>query len=163
MQPAFDYTVNFERTDFRKHPEKYRIGKGEQGVFMVEPYKSELLPHWRFKTPEIAEKSAQTIYSLYLDYKEKEDFVGMDMARKFLQMGITRARRYANHRDGKKYEGPVPRDKKGQSGAHGRKEKPLEHDLQKAESARRFETYYQLVIGDEQYQARKWRHLEIYS
>jgi hypothetical protein len=27
----------------------------------------------------------------------------MDMARKFLQMGFTRARRYANHASGKKY------------------------------------------------------------
>lgn len=29
----------------------------------------------------------------------------MDMARKFLQMGWTRARRYANHRSGRKYAG----------------------------------------------------------
>ena len=28
----------------------------------------------------------------------------MDMCRKFLEMGFTRARRYANHRDGKKYD-----------------------------------------------------------
>ena len=27
----------------------------------------------------------------------------MDMCRKFLEMGFTRARRYANHKDGKKY------------------------------------------------------------
>jgi hypothetical protein len=28
----------------------------------------------------------------------------MDMARKFLEMGFTRSRRYANHKDGKKYD-----------------------------------------------------------
>ena len=28
----------------------------------------------------------------------------MDMCRKFLEMGFTRARRYANHKDGKKYD-----------------------------------------------------------
>ena len=28
----------------------------------------------------------------------------MDMTRKFLQMGMTRAKRYANHKGGKKYE-----------------------------------------------------------
>ena len=28
----------------------------------------------------------------------------MDMCRKFLEMGFTRARRYANHRSGKKYD-----------------------------------------------------------
>ena len=30
-------------------------------------------------------------------YKKSGDFIGMDMARKFLEMGFTRARRYANH------------------------------------------------------------------
>lgn len=29
--------------------------------------------------------------------------MGADMARKFIQMGMTRARRYANHKGGKKY------------------------------------------------------------
>ena len=28
----------------------------------------------------------------------------MDMCRKFLEMGFTRARRYTNHRDGRKYD-----------------------------------------------------------
>lgn len=41
---------------------------------------------------------------MFLSYGEAGDFVGMDMARKFLQMGWTRARRYANHPDGKKYD-----------------------------------------------------------
>ena len=34
----------------------------------------------------------------------RDSFVGMDMCRKFLEMGFTRARRYANHADGKKYD-----------------------------------------------------------
>lgn len=46
-------------TDFRKHPEKYRVGRGEQGVLVVEPYKSEIVQHWRFKTPEIATTSSE--------------------------------------------------------------------------------------------------------
>ena len=62
-------------------------GKGEQGVLLVEPYKSEILPHWKFRTPDIARQSAQKIYTLFLEYKAQGDFVGMDMARKFLQMG----------------------------------------------------------------------------
>lgn len=89
--------------DYRKHPEHYWVGKGEQGVLICEPYKSELLPHWRFKTPKIAKQSSQTIYVLFLNYLAKNDFVGADMARKFLQMGFTRSRRYANYAGGKKY------------------------------------------------------------
>ena len=120
---SFDYSLDFDNIDFRKHPELYRIGKGEQGVLLVEPYKSEILPYWRFKTPDIARKSANRIYRMFLDYKNQNDFVGMDMARKFLQMGYTRSRRYANHKTGRKY-------KKG-----SKELLPREEDTVKAESA----------------------------
>lgn len=90
--------------DYRKHPELYRVGKGEQGVLICEPYKSEMTPHWRFKTRAIATESSLRIYQMFLDYLNKDEFVGADMARKFLQMGFTRARRYANYKGGKKYD-----------------------------------------------------------
>ncbi len=89
--------------DFRAEPERYRVGRGEEGVLTAEPYKSELLPLWRFRTPEIAETSARALTSAFRTYAAVKDFVGMDMARKFLQMGFTRARRYANHASGRKY------------------------------------------------------------
>ena len=56
------------------------------------------------RVPEIAEESAAKISELYDQYKEQDDFVGMDMARKFLQMGYTRATRYAKHKGGRKYD-----------------------------------------------------------
>ncbi|RZM26358.1 MAG: DUF4385 domain-containing protein [Pedobacter sp.] len=90
--------------DYRKHPEEYRVGKGEQGVLICEPYKSEILQHWRFKNEAVAKESSEKIYRMFLDYLSDEDFVGADMARKFLQMGFTRARRYANYKGGKKYD-----------------------------------------------------------
>ena len=99
--------------DYRVSPEYYRVGKGEQGVLICEPYKSEILRFWKFKTPQIAQKSAETIYALFLDYLKKDDFVGADLARKYLQMGFTRSRRYANYRGGMKYlpngEGTFPK------------------------------------------------------
>ncbi len=148
----FNYDLDFKKTDFRKHPELYRVGKGEQGVLLVEPYKSEILPHWRFKNPEIAKESSEKIYSLFLEYLEKEDFVGADMARKYLQMGYTRARRYANHKTGKKYDGPVPDDKKGQSGAHGREQLPQDPDPVKAKSAEIFKEKWDQAKLNETYQ-----------
>ena len=135
----FDYTLDFERTNFRDHPELYRVGRGEQGVLLVEPYKGEILPHWRFKTPAAARASAARIYKRYEAYRTVRDFVGMDMARKYLQMGWTRSMRYANRRSGKKYLGPVPPDKRGRSGAHGREVAPKEPDAMKLESANIFE------------------------
>ena len=100
----FDYSLDFANTDFRRHPELYRIGRGEQGVLLVEPYKSEILPHWRFKTVGEAKRSAARIHRMFLAYLKAGDFPGADMARKFLQMGWTRARRYANHKGGRKYD-----------------------------------------------------------
>ena len=156
----FDYEINFKETDFRAHPELYRIGKGEQGVLSVEPYKSEILPHWRFKTPDIARVSAEKIYELYEHYKAANDFVGMDMARKFLQMGWTRAMRYAKHRTGKKYVGAVPSDRKGQSGAWGREVAPLEIDEVKLESAKIFRARLDIVKADPDYLEAVRRHRE---
>lgn len=89
--------------DYRANPHLYNIGKGQQGVLICEPYKSEICAHWRFKTPEEAKASSEKIYSMFLGFLEQGDFVGADMAKKFLHMGFTRSRRYANHRSGKKY------------------------------------------------------------
>ena len=102
----FDYDLDYKRLDFtdQENRKLYRIGRGEQGVLLVRPYTNDICAHWRFKTPEIAKKSAAKIYEMYLIYRDEEDFIGMDMCRKFLEMGFTRSRRYANHRDGKKYD-----------------------------------------------------------
>jgi len=155
VDKSFNYNLDFDKTDFRANPGLYRVGRGEQGVLLVEPYKSEILPYWRFKTPEIAKESAEKIYQLFLGYLEQQDFVGADMARKFLQMGYTRARRYANHKSGKKYNGPVPDDKKGQSGAHGRDELPRELDPVKAESAAIFKKKWDEAKVNDQYRQLK--------
>lgn len=163
MAAKFDYSLDYKNLDLRKTPELYRVGKGEQGVLLVEPYKSEILPHWRFKTPEIAKESSEKIYQLFLKYREQNDFVGMDMARKFLQMGITRSRRYSNHPSGKKYDGPVPADKKGVSGSHGRSELPKGFDAEKAESAKIFSEKYYLAKNDEIYQRLMAEHKEKYE
>ena len=152
MAAKFDYSLNYKNLDLRKNPELYRVGKGEQGVLMVEPYRTEIVPHWRFRTPEIAEESSAKIYQMFLEYKRQKDFVGMDMARKFLQMGITRARRYANHPSGRKY-------KKGT-----REIIPIEKiDEEKAESARIFSEKYYLAKNDEVYQKMMKEHKEKYE
>ncbi len=151
MAAKFDYSLDYKNLDLRKNPELYRVGKGEQGVLMVEPYRTEIIGHWRFKTPEIAKESSAKIYEMFLEYKKQKDFVGMDMARKFLQMGITRARRYANHKSGRKYK-------------KGTKEiLPIEEDLEKAESAKNFSAKYYLAKNDKVYQAFLKEHNEKYE
>ncbi len=155
---AFDCEQDFPHIDFRAHPELYQIGKGEQGVLSVQPYKGELLPFWRFATPEAAQISADKIYGMFLEYLAQGDFVGADMARKFLQMGYTRARRYANHAGGRKYDGPVPDDKKGRSGAWGRDELPRISDPAKAQSAVLFKAKWDKAKANPDYQAMTRAH-----
>lgn len=147
---AFDYDLDFDNINFREQPDLYRVGRGEQGVLLVEPYKSEILPHWRFKTPEIATESSEKIFQMYLDYKADGDFIGMDMARKFLQMGYTRARRYANYKGGRKY------DENGEI-----KERTI--DEVKAKSAAIFEEKWIIVREDEEYLKLKKEHQKKYG
>ena len=150
----FDYRLPYKKLDFAEKSirQLYRIGRGEQGVLLVRPYTDEICKYWKFKTPKIAEKSAQKIYEMYADYRVKNDFIGMDMCRKFLEMGFTRARRYANHKDGKKYnnDGTV---------------KPQENDWatsDKAKSATIFKKYRDIVAKDSKYKAMRkhWREFE---
>ena len=159
----FDYSRDYKNLDLRLHSALYSVGVGEQGVLLVEPYKSEILPHWRFATPQAARESSAAITALFENYKAAGDFVGMDMARKFLQMGMTRARRYANHKGGKKYAGPVPEDKHGQSGAHGREMLPLVPDPEKAEAAAIFRAKWEAVKADPEYQRMKLEHKAKYG
>lgn len=142
---AFNYELDYKNLDLRKSPELYKVGRGEQGVLLVEPYKSEILPYWRFKTPEIAQESADKICELFEEYRKNDDFVGMDMARKFIQMGYTRARRYTNYKGGRKYneDGSV---------------KDRQIDEEKAESADIFKKRWDEIRKDEDYLKRKKAH-----
>ena len=150
----FDYKLDFKKLDFtdKETRKLYRIGRGEQGVLLVRPYTDDICKYWKFRTPTIAYQSANQIYFSYAQYRAKNDFVGMDMCRKFLEMGFTRARRYANHKDGKKY------DKNGNI-------RPQEKDWatsDKAESARIFKEYRDRVAKDAKYirMRKMWREYE---
>ena len=150
----FDYKLDYKKLNFKdpKIRKLYRIGRGEQGVLLVRPYTNFICRYWRFKTLKEAIYSSTRIKMLYNYFRAKKDFVGMDMCRKFLEMGFTRARRYANHKDGKKY---------GKDG----KILPQEKDWatsEKAKSARRFKDFRDLVTQDEFYisMRKEWRDKE---
>ena len=151
----FDYDLDYKELDFsiKENRKLYRIGRGEQGVLLVRPYTNIICNYWRFKTPKIAIQSANKIFRLYLDYRDAGDFIGMDMCRKFLEMGFTRARRYANHNSGRKY-------KKGTKEILPQEE---DHMTSKyAESARIFKHVRDIVAKSEDYvrMRKEWRASE---
>ena len=89
---------------------------------------------------------------MYLTYRDKKDFIGMDMCRKFLEMGFTRSRRYANHHTGKKYddEGNV------------RPQEPDHATCDFAKSAKIFKNVRDMVAKNEIYvkMRKEWRASE---
>ncbi|KAI9638095.1 uncharacterized protein MKK02DRAFT_14696, partial [Dioszegia hungarica] len=76
----------------------------EQGVFTTPPYSGEIKGAWRFKDEAAARESSEVIWGMFRSYMRKDDFIGADTARKFIQMGRTRSLRYALRPGGKKYE-----------------------------------------------------------
>ena len=150
----FDYGLDYKNLDFtvEENRKLYRIGRGEQGVLLVRPYTNDICSHWRFVNESVARKSADKIYSMFVDYKDKQDFIGMDMARKFLEMGFTRSRRYANHSSGQKCakDGSV------------RPQSPDALHCEKARSARVFKEVRDKAAYDPIYQQmrKKWRSQE---
>jgi len=150
----FDYELNYKTLDFslEENRKLYRIGRGEQGVLLVRPYTNDICTHWKFRTPEIAVKSSNRIFGMYLDYRDQKDFIGMDMCRKFLEMGFTRARRYANHNSGKKYD----------SEGNIRPQEPDHATSKYAESAKIFKKVRDIVAKSDTYvkMRKEWRASE---
>ena len=147
----FDYDLDYKNLDFSQDINRkyYRIGRGEQGVLLVEPYKSDICKYWKFATLEQAKVSASTIFEMFQGYRDRKDFIGMDMCRKFLEMGFTRSRRYANHKDGKKYDenrNIIPQEKDALSS-------------EKALCARVFKSARDMAVEDPIYQKMRkyWR------
>ena len=150
----FDYELDYKQLDFTDPEVRklYRIGRGEQGVLLVRPYTNDICAHWRFVDETTARKSSNKIYSMYLNYKDNRDFIGMDMARKFLEMGFTRARRYANHSSGRKYT---------EDGRIRPQETDALHNV-KAKSAKIFKEVRDRVAYDPEYvtMRKEWRSKE---
>ena len=139
--------------DFHEHPEAYRYQSGEQGVFKIQPYKDELLPHWGFRDKATAETAVAALREEYNAYRSRDDFVGMDMVRKYLQMGFTRAMRYAKYPGGQKYD------------EDGTERTPKQWaDAEKRAAAVVFRDAWQVLTDDPAYQRLKERHqTEVYD
>lgn len=131
----------------------YRIGRGEQGVLTYEPYKSFLLPLWRFRTVAIAQQSAEDLWARFERFHSEGDFIGMDMARKFIQMGMTRSKRYANYAGGRKYKKSTAKEELPRSEAHKGKS-------EKEQASLIFREYWEKCRLHEGYQKRKKTFLQ---
>jgi hypothetical protein len=98
---------------------------------------------------------------MFLAYLEQDDFVGADMARKFIQMGYTRSRRYANHKSGRKYKTNPQKETSPEAQLQARKDiLPNEVDPAKAESAAIFKEKWIQAKTNDKYLQLLARHNE---
>ncbi|POS74436.1 hypothetical protein DHEL01_v207176 [Diaporthe helianthi] len=126
----------------------YEIGRGETGVLSFEPYKAFILPYWAFRTVPVARNSSEIIWAIFESYVQRRDFVGADMARKFIQMGMTRARRYANHKGGRKYAKGTGDELQEWTGGS---EEDVRKRREKEEASEIFKLLWRRCIEDEGY------------
>ena len=68
--------LNYKNLNLRLQAEFYSMAEGEQSVLIVEPYKSEILPFWKFKMPADAKKSTAAIKKLFKAFKKQDDIAG---------------------------------------------------------------------------------------
>jgi len=130
--------------DYRARPKRYRVGKGEQGVLICEPYKSEIAPHWRFKMPAIAKRSARAIYKMFIAYLDDDDFVGAWRA-SFCRWAIRgRAATRTTRADGSTTRITITNCRSAGTG-----------DPEKAESAAIFYEYWKKAESEKRYAAQK--------
>ena len=148
--------------NYRENPHLYKIGRGQQGVLICQPYKSELHPLWRFKTPFEAQESCEAIYQKFFEYMKKDEFVGVDMAKKYLHMGFTRSRRYWNHSSGKKWtKEEMVCNYSGLPSVKSYEWKVLPYDRTEKrvyESSLIFQKYWKAAREDKQYLKMKKQH-----
>jgi hypothetical protein len=142
--------------DFRANPGRYRHTDDERGAFKIEPYKSELLPEWTIADLDGARRGAEAIFDRYREYRAAGEFVGMDMARKYLQMGWTRSLRYAKYPGGTKYE-------TDEDGTRVEREPQQWYDEEKYEISQVYREHLDRVREDDAYRAAKERHRERYG
>ncbi|OCF41313.1 hypothetical protein I317_04884 [Kwoniella heveanensis CBS 569] len=127
-------------------PKSYKATKNEVGVFTTPGYSDDIKPLWKFKNAEEAGKSAKAIWGKFEGYRERGDFVGMDICRKFIQMGRTRSLRYALRKGGRKYD-PSTGKEQARTGKV--------YDQDKLDGANVYESWLDKCWADEEY-SRAW-------
>ncbi|WVF72191.1 hypothetical protein IAT40_007003 [Kwoniella sp. CBS 6097] len=127
-------------------PKSYKATKNEVGVFTTPGYSDDIKPLWKFKNAEEAGKSAKAIWSRFEGYRDQGDFIGMDICRKFIQMGRTRSLRYALRKGGRKYD-PSTGEEKERTGKV--------YDQGKLDGANIYEKWLDRCWANEEY-SRAW-------
>tara|TARA_B100001057_G_C22807810_1_gene934196 strand:- start:557 stop:952 length:396 start_codon:yes stop_codon:yes gene_type:complete len=81
----WNHNINYE-----ENPLLYTYSEDCGGMYTCNPYKKELLKIWKFLDEESSRKSANDLYIYFLEKIREGDFVGADLAKKYILAGSTR-------------------------------------------------------------------------
>ena len=90
----WDHTINYQENPFL-----YTYTDDCKGMYTCNPYKEELLQLWKFLKKDSASQTAKDLYSYFLKMLEKKDFVGADLARKYILAGSKKKLLSSRHRE----------------------------------------------------------------
>jgi len=97
MINAKDFIDIYNKTNKWKHdinysvfPLIYEVTEDCGGMYTCEPYKTKLLEVWRFSNIKVSKLSAKAIIEIFEEYVANNDFVGADLAKKYLRAGSTK-------------------------------------------------------------------------
>jgi hypothetical protein len=76
--------------NYKKNPEFYVYTSNITGMLNIEPYKNKLIPLLKYKTLIDFDKNSLILYNYFFEYIKKNDFIGADMVRKYLQFKLTK-------------------------------------------------------------------------
>lgn len=129
----------------KEHPELYIVDNNLKGIYSFEPYKSELLPLFKYKSVKGAKRSIDKLKYRFNKYLENQDFIGCNLTLKYLKAGYIFSQRYSRYENGRRYE-------------DGEEKEPLkikDRDKEKMEITRMYKKVWEEVRSSEDYKKLK--------
>tara|TARA_A200000159_G_C7331017_1_gene342924 strand:+ start:1990 stop:2418 length:429 start_codon:yes stop_codon:yes gene_type:complete len=73
--------------NYKLKPLMYEVTNDLGGMYICEPYKTDLLSAWKFADSKVSKSSALKLKEMFFEYVKQGDFVGADLTKKYLKAG----------------------------------------------------------------------------
>lgn len=73
--------------NYKLKPLMYEVTNDLGGMYICEPYKTDLLSVWKFTDIKVSKSSALKLRDMFFSYVKCGDFVGADLTKKYLKAG----------------------------------------------------------------------------
>lgn len=91
------------KINYKKNPEFYVYTFNITDMLNIEPYKNKLSPLLKYKTLIDLNENIELLYNHFFKYIQKNDFIGADIVRKYIQFKLTKLIQDSKNKDRSKY------------------------------------------------------------